>query len=142
MPQVTFRSDQFSSTPAPGAINDMLGKDLAEWLQDELKAAGFETGEVIAEDYGYGFWIERHRSHYWITHTQLEPSENELPPLWSVGIDYDPGCLWIWRLRARPQADDQTAIALAVHDILKANPHISDIQWQGRDGTVTAEPRL
>jgi hypothetical protein len=140
MPQVTFRSDQFSSIPAPDAINDMLGKDLAEWLRDQLNAAGFETGEVIAEDYGYGFWIKQGKSHYWISHTQMESDESDLPPLWSVGVDYDPGCLWIWRLRNRPKADDQTAIAQAVHDALKGSPHISEIEWQARDGTTSPTP--
>lgn len=130
MPQVTFRSDHFSSTPAPDAINDMLGHDLAEWLREQLNTAGFETGEVIAEDYGYGFWLVRNRAYYWISHTQMEPDENGLPLLWMVGVDYDPGCLWINRLRSRPHVDDQTAIAEAVHAALQANPRISEIEWQ------------
>lgn len=140
MPHITFRSDQFSSTPAPDAINDMLGRDLAEWLRDHLNEAGFETGEVIAEDYGYGFHIQRSRAHYWISCTQMEPAEGSQMPLWSVGMDFDPGCLWLWRLRARPQADDQAAIVRAVHGILKAAPHIREIAWQARDGTVSPEP--
>jgi hypothetical protein len=140
MPHVTFRSDQFSSTPAPDAINDMLGRDLAEWLRDQLSAAGFETGEVIAEDYGCGFHIQRSKSYYWISCTQMEPAEGGQMPLWSAGMDFDPGCLWLWRLRARPQADDQTAIVQAVHQALYANPRISEIEWQHRDGTVSPEP--
>jgi hypothetical protein len=140
MPQVTFRSDQFSSVPAPDAINEMLGKDLAEWLRDHMSRAGFETGDVIAEDYGYGFWIKRGKSYYWISDSQMEPAEDDLPPLWTVGVDYDPGCLWLWRLRARPQADDQQAIARAVHDALKANPRIRAIEWQQRDGTTSSTP--
>ena len=140
MSQVTLRSDQFSSVPAPDAINDMLGKDLAEWLRDQLNVAGFEIGDVIAEDYGYGFWIKRGQSHYWITQSQMEPAENELPPLWSVGIDYDPGCLWVWLLRARPKASDQAAIAQAVQAALKGNPRISAIEWQRRDCTTSPTP--
>jgi hypothetical protein len=143
MPYVTFLSDRFSNTPAPDSINAMLGKDVAEWLRAGLVAAGFEAGEVIAEDYGYGFWLKRSRSHYWITSTQYEPPEGTAPPKWLVGIDYDPGCLWIWRLRARPQPGDQVAIARAVHNLLQAEAAIRQIEWwsdsRQRD-TATPEP--
>lgn len=140
MPHVTFRSSQFSSTPAPDAINAMLGKDLAQWLRNQLAAAGFETGDVIAEDYGYGFWLTLHDAHYWISHAQYEPSEMDKAPVWSVSMDNDPGCLWMWRLRQRPQPGDLLVIARAMQDCLTANPHVSEVQWWMPDGSSSPAP--
>ena len=135
VPSVTFLTDQFSDTPASDSINDMLGKDLGEWLRAELEASGFEVGEVIAEDYGYGFWLERNDSHYWITQTQLEPAGYEGQPLpkWLIGVDNDPGCFWVWRLRTRPQPTDRAAIAQAIDTILKANAEIINLEWWSND---------
>ena len=133
MPWVTFSSSNFTLTPAPDAINDILGKDLAEWVRTGLEIAGFEVGEVIAEDYGYGFWLKMNHAHYWITHGQYEPEEARAQPTWMIGIDYDPGCMWMWRLRTRPQPGDQNTIARAVHDILKKDTTISEIQWWARE---------
>jgi hypothetical protein len=133
MPWVTFSSDRFAQTPAPDAINDMLGKDLAEWLRAGLETTGFEVGEVIAEDYGYGFWLKMNQAHYWITQAQYEPEEARPQPTWMVGIDNDPGCLWVWRLRARPHSGDENVIARAVHDRLREDRTISDIHWWTRD---------
>ncbi len=95
MPDVTFFSERFSDTPAPESINEILGHDLGVWLHDYLKSRDFDVGEVIAEDYGYGFWLKLEESHYWIMQTQYEPAGfNEQPqPKWLIGIDYDPGCL-------------------------------------------------
>ncbi len=143
MPHVTFRSDRFTNTPAPDAINEMLGQDVAEWLRAGLQAAGFEVGEVIAEDYGYGFWLQRGGAHYWISQSQYEPPEEALPAKWLVGIDYDPGCLWVWRLRQRPDPLNPILIAHAVHDLLKQDAHIHQLEWHMRDGrqdTPTPEP--
>jgi hypothetical protein len=139
MPSLTFYASRFSSTPAPDAINEMLGRDLGEWLRARLEAAGYEVGDVIAEDYGYGFWLRLHGSHYWITQTQLDSSDSEMgsPPQWLVGVDYDPGCLWLWRLRLRPQRDDQTDIARAVYAILEQEPDISDLTWQEEGRTAS-----
>jgi hypothetical protein len=136
MPTVTFRSSRFSTSPAPDAVNAMLGRDLGEWLRARLEAEGFEVGEVIAEDYGYGFWLKLHGSHYWISQTQQEADdEAESPPRWLVGIDYDPGCLWLWRLRARPHPDDRTRIAAALYSILVSDADISGIEWENGDPT-------
>lgn len=143
MPYVTFASDHFSLTPAPDAINDILGKDVAGWLRANLASKGYEVGEVIAEDYGYGFWLKLNRAHYWITQASYEPDEDRPQPTWMIAIDYDPGCLWIGHLRARPQAGDQTHIARAVHDILKSSPDIDHLEWWGNDpgqSLPTTEP--
>jgi hypothetical protein len=147
MPDVTFVSDRFRQTPAPDAINEMLGRDLAAWLRAGLLDAGFEAGEVIPEDYGYGFWLVLAGSHYWITHTMYLPGESDgvEKPTWLVGIHYDPGCLYGWWLRRRPGKGDQARIARAVHVRLKADPTIVDIQWWAQgvgSGDVSPEPPI
>ena len=129
MPSVIFTSARFSLDPAPDAINAMLGSDLAAWLRAGLAAEGYEVGEVIAEDYGYGFWLKLNASHYWITCGRYEPETERSQPTWMVGVDYDPGCLWLWRLRSRPHPGGETAIARAVHDLLKSAPDIDHIEW-------------
>lgn len=140
---VTFRAerDRFSETPAPDAINDMLGADLAAWLRDGLRAAGFDARPVIAEDYGYGFWLVDQGVHYWVNDTQLEPPDDDHPlPLWLVDISDNAGCLPA--LRRRPQGDP-TRIAYTIHTLLQTDPHIHDIQWWERDvykGTPRSTP--
>lgn len=145
MPDVTFFSDRFSETPAPDAINEMLGHDLATKLRAGLIAAGFEISEVIPEDYGYGFWLVLDGSHYWITQTQYEPAgfNNQTQPKWLVGVHYDPGCLYIWRLRRRPRPGDLPRITQALHTILVSEPTINGIEWWVQDvgnGTPLSEP--
>lgn len=137
---VIFLSDKYSQIPAEDSINDVLGRDLSEWLRAELAQAGFDVGEVIAEDYAYGFWIKLNRSHYWITQGGYESGEYENPPApeWLISVDYDPGCLWWWRLRARPNPEDPYRIASAVHNSLLQEDHISNIQWWRKD--VKIEP--
>ncbi|MBL8166276.1 MAG: hypothetical protein JNJ61_30105 [Anaerolineae bacterium] len=133
MPMVTFRSARFSSTPTPDAINEMLGKDLGEWLRAALADQEFEVGEVIAEDYGYGFWLRLNGAHYWIMQTQYEPATPDMPPTWLVGIDYDPGCLGLWWLRARPKPNDRRLIARALHAVLASDARLEAVQWWPQD---------
>lgn len=131
MVDVTFFSDHFSLTPAPDSINEMLGRDLAVWLHDALVRDGFEVGEVIAEDYGFGFWLVLNRSHYWLTAQSYEGDETvqAAPPQWLIGIHYDPGCLNWWRLRMRPNEDDLDVIAGGVNAALEEADHVTAIEW-------------
>lgn len=133
MSDVTFFSARFSNDPAPESINDMLGHDLAAWLREHLQNASYDVSEVIPEDYGYGFWLKLEKSHYWvwITQTQYEPAgfNDQSKPRWLVSIHYDPGCLWISRLRQRPHPSALSAIANAIHEALESDPSISSISW-------------
>jgi|GEM_PF-5475704 len=143
MSDVTFYSARFSHTPAPDAINEMLGRDLAEWLRDNL--TDFEVGEIIAEDYGYGFWLILEKSHYWITCTEYEPPENDTPSRWLVGIHYDPGCFYLRRLRNRPNPDAIPSIAKAIHELIANDDSISKIEWWSEDvgrGENSSEPNI
>ncbi len=132
---VTFYSANYSLTPRPDAINDVLGHDLAEWLRTELHERGYDVSEVIGEDYGYGFHLMLNRSHYWITTGQYEPPgfEGHAESRWLVGVDFDPGCLWMWRLFARPSPSDKREITQAIHLLLSTVPSITTIEWWERD---------
>ncbi len=131
---VTFTSTTFSLNPLPDAINNVLGHDLAAWLAAGLLARGFDADTVIGEDYGYGFHLRLERAYYWITASQVEPEAEDAAPQWRVGIDADPGCLGMWRLRARPAPDDKRKIARAIHALLLTDPSITGIEWWTRDG--------
>lgn len=143
MPMVTFYSDAFSDVPAPDAINEMRGGDVAAWLHDALASPGFEVSEVIAEDYGYGFWVVIERAHYWVSVVEYDRGDDGAPTQWLVGIDFDPGCLFVFWLRARPRPEHRAQIANAIHEVVNADQRVHDIEWWAKDvtrGTPTATP--
>jgi hypothetical protein len=146
MPEVTFQSDEFEKlTAAQHAINDMLGHDVAEWVHAEMKARGFRVDEVIAEDYGFGFWLERAGSHYWIWCSRYFPTDNDDDAVWTIGAHFDPGCLGMRWLRKRPIPATLDTIVLAIHDIVSEAPHTRNITWWRDDlgrGDSSSEPPL
>ncbi|MDX2163729.1 MAG: hypothetical protein SF162_20600 [bacterium] len=145
MPVVTFFSTRFTRIPLPDAINDVLGHDLAAWLHDAMQTQGYDVDDVIGEDYGYGFWLRLNKRHYWFTTGELEPPgfNGQAESRWLVSLADDPGCFWVYRLRARHSPAEQAALARALHAILQTDPSISGIAWWAQDvyrGTPTAEP--
>lgn len=129
MPDVTFTSTRFSQTPALDAINNMLGHDLAAWMRVGLIRAAFDVSEVIAEDYGYGFWVILDGSHYWISVSAVESDGLDKRSQWRIGVDYDPGCLWMLRLRRRPKPDHLPHITQAIHTVLKSDLTVHEVAW-------------
>ena len=141
MVMVTFYSATYSLTPLPDATNDVLGHDLAGWLRAGLVERGYDATPVIGEDYGYGFHLRLNRAYYWIS-VSLADGETD-PPQWGVSLDFDPGCFWIWRFKARPQPGDKQAIARSIHALLVGEPGITRVEWWRQavgQGTPTAEP--
>lgn len=128
MPDVTFRSGRFSRDVAPEAVNDQRGHDVAGWLRGGTLTSGYTVSEVIAEDYGWGFWVTVDDHRYWITVTEYEPSEDETPPLWLVGVHDNPGCLFVW-LGSRPKPGAISALAQTIHTLLVADHSVSEISW-------------
>lgn len=132
MPDVTFFSSRFNDVPAPDAINEMLGADLAAWLRTGLMAAGFQPDfDVIAEDYGYGFWLCVDETRYWITSTEYEPVgfQGSDESKWLVGVHEHAGCLYVLWMRRRPKPDTVNRITQAIHTLLRNDPSISGITW-------------
>jgi hypothetical protein len=54
-PLLEFESSAFAVTAGEDAATNpgIYGKALAEWLAEQLRAAGFSVGDVIAEDFGW-----------------------------------------------------------------------------------------
>ncbi len=59
-PLLTFESSAFAVAPGEDEETNpgIFGKALAQWLADQLRVAGFPTGEVIAEDFGWCVPVE------------------------------------------------------------------------------------
>jgi len=144
MSDVTFMSDRFSTTPAADAINDSLGADIAAWLRAELADAGYDVSEVIAEDYGYGFWLTiEDAPPYWITAQEYLTltADGKERDQWLVGIHANAGCnpLTLFRRQPSPHIPQ---IAAQVHTALIAEPSVSEIEWWAVDvGRGEASPQ-
>jgi len=59
-PLLEFESSTFAIVPGEDKQTNpgIYGKALAEWLAEELRAAGFRTGAVVAEDFGWCIPVE------------------------------------------------------------------------------------
>jgi hypothetical protein len=59
-PLLTFESPAFAVAPGEDEETNpgIFGKALAQWLAGQLRDAGFATGEVIAEDFGWCVPVE------------------------------------------------------------------------------------
>lgn len=57
---LTFESSAFAVAPGEDEETNqgIFGKALAQWLAEQLRDAGFPTGEVIAEDFGWCVPVE------------------------------------------------------------------------------------
>ena len=63
-PLLTFESSAFAVTPGEDEETNpgIFGKALAQWLAEQLRVAGFATGAVMAEDFGWCVPVESKES--------------------------------------------------------------------------------
>jgi hypothetical protein len=59
-PLLEFESSAFPVIPGEDEETNpgIFGKSLAQWLAQQLRAAGYPTGDVIAEDFGWCVSVE------------------------------------------------------------------------------------
>ena len=87
----TVETDLFEHREVkPHFINDCcFGEDFATWLiarLADLSASGFELGQPIQEDYGWGFWISRGKVRFWIALSYVGDGPTDGPAEWVVSI--------------------------------------------------------
>jgi len=76
----------------PHFINDCcFGEDFATWLIErlaDLSNSGFELGEAIQEDYGWGFRVTHGKDKFWIALSYVGDGPTETPAQWVVSVSY------------------------------------------------------
>jgi hypothetical protein len=142
---VTFRSRQFENkTPKPHFINERcFGEDLAKWLRDRLDE-NFRPGDLIQEDYGWGFWTVAGGDPYWVYVGVMEESIGEETAEWLAGIAYNPGLNLMRRLFHKPKVADLRALCHALDVVLRRDATVfQDVEWwqdEPQVGTSSAHP--
>lgn len=140
----TFRSSHFDNkTPKPHFINEScFGEDIAKWLRDGMDVR-FEPGEVIQEDYGWGFWTKVNGDPYWVCVQTQDDTMGQDPGEWLLSVGYDFGLNFLRPLFRRPKAGDLLLLCRALDDRLhRSGDLVRDVEWwhEPRVGTPSIHP--
>jgi hypothetical protein len=89
----TVESDRFEHRIVqPHFINPCcFGEDLANWLRERLRGLsehGFDVDEPLQEDYGWGFWLRKGRSKFWLALSYVGVGPTEEPGQWVVSVTH------------------------------------------------------
>jgi hypothetical protein len=93
----------------PHFINDCcFGEDFAAWLiaqLADLADSGFDLGEPIQEDYGWGFWVTHTKDRFWVALSYVGIGPTEAPAQWVVSISPQTGFNILKKLRGKSALD-------------------------------------
>jgi hypothetical protein len=124
----TVETDRFEHRVVqPHFINPCcFGEDFANWLREQLlglSGRGFEIDEPLQEDYGWGFWIGKGKSKFWVALSYLGEGPTENPAQWVVSITQS-GIAPL--LFPRLASDNIRTIEESINAAIAAS---GDIQW-------------
>ncbi|WP_329742134.1 hypothetical protein [Dyella sp. A6] len=124
--QVTFQTDFFRASLGEESMTNpgRIGRDLAFWLQRELRTRGVESAEVIAEDFGWVVMIARKPWRLWLGCGNTDDSLTE----WSIFVVAEASVFK--RLLDRETIAEATRrlwehVEALVHDV----PGVRNIAW-------------
>ena len=130
MADIAFRTHAFPTEQEGDLVhcNGAPGSHVASWVREALVKRGYACGDLIQEDYGWGFWIEADGCTIWVSAGYASPldGEPEELPEWHVGVDHDfpPWALgqWFRRSQGREVVRNVTAVA---KDLIASHPDIT-----------------
>ena len=124
-PLLEFESSAFAAIPGEDHETNpgIYGKALAQWLAGQLRAAGFATGEVIAEDFGWCVPVKSEPHSLYVACA----STGETPEHWRVFAFAEGGVM------ARLLGKDKSAESLAslfagVRRCLESTPIVRELR--------------
>ena len=144
---LTFRSAAFNTADErdhfinPGNYGD----DLARWLMDRLRSAGYGVGaEPGQEDFGWYLSFEVAGRPYCLV-LGYRPGEEGEQGEWIGWLERELG--FFASILGRREKGVEEAAPRAIHTVLNAAPEITDIRWHeaaafraGREEEGTAAP--
>jgi hypothetical protein len=129
-PTLEFRSSSFPVIPGEDEETNpgIFGKSLATWLAQHIKARGFETGEIIAEDFGWCVPVRSQAHHLYIACS----SEDNHPQSWRVFVFAEGGLLT--GLFGRDKSLESVgALYWALKELLASSTEIQDLHVEEDD---------
>jgi hypothetical protein len=124
-PMLEFESTAFAVTSGEDAKTNpgIYGKALAEWIAEALPARGFDTGEVIAEDFGWLVPVES-KPHSLYVVCASEDGETEK---WRAFAFAEGGLLA--RLMGKDRRSESVAaLFAALKELIAAGPDVRNLR--------------
>jgi hypothetical protein len=120
-PVLEFESSAFAVIPGEDEETNpgIYGKALAQWLADQLRAADFSPGEVIAEDFGWCVPIKSAPHSLYVACA----STGEKPDHWRV-FAFAEGGLMARLLGKDSRAESLAALFTALRNCLQRAPNV------------------
>jgi len=90
MPSLCFQTQTFPTDPEGDLdrCNGQPGSALALWVCTILSEAGIAGGELIQEDYGWGFWLE-HEACIWVAVSFAGFAQGDLRAEWWIAVEHE-----------------------------------------------------
>lgn len=126
-PLIEFESSAFAVIPGEDKATNpgIYGKALAQWLSEQLRAAGFSPGPVIAEDFGWCVPIESEPHSLYV----VCASTGDQPDQWRVFAFAEGGVMA--RLFGKDRsAESLAALFTALRTCLESAPIIHDLRQE------------
>jgi hypothetical protein len=120
-----FESSAFAVTPGEDEDTNpgIYGKALAQWLAAQLSGAGFSTGDVIAEDFGWCVPVESQPHSLYVACA----STGEKPDQWRVFV-FAEGGVMTRLLRKDKSAESLAHLFDAVRQCLGSAPSVRSLR--------------
>ena len=120
-PLLEFESSAFAVIPGEDEETNpgIYGKALAQWLAEQLRAAGHPTGEIIAEDFGWCVPVESKPHSLYVACA----STGEKPDQWRVFAFAESGV--VARLFGKDKSEESLASLFdALRRCLESTPTV------------------
>jgi hypothetical protein len=123
-PLLEFESSAFAVTPGEDEETNpgIYGKALAQWLAEQLRPAGFPTGTVIAEDFGWVVPVESKPHSLYVA-----CASGETPDQWRV-FAFAEGGVMARLLGKDKSAESLTSLFAAVRRCLESEPRVRGLR--------------
>jgi len=130
-PVLTFESSAFAAPPGEDERTNpgIFGKALARWLSAQLRDAGFTTGDVIAEDFGWCVPVEAKSHSLYVACANTDQNADR----WQV-FAFAEGGVMSRLLGKDERAESVASLFSAVRRCLDSSPEVFGLREQAPVG--------
>ncbi|MBX9687150.1 MAG: hypothetical protein K2X27_10635, partial [Candidatus Obscuribacterales bacterium] len=128
MNTLVVSSSLFSSEPEGDLTycNGQPGSAFASWLKSGMLDLGWDCGELIQEDYGWGFWINSDKDTIWISVSYAQAETEGEQGEWYVAAKHEIPFLMFqpWRWANKTGKTCENKIFGQLKELITANSSI------------------